>query len=65
MIVSLIPSTASVPDTPHETDIETLLDGLMSDEGLNRSERDELLDLLILERAEIKRQLNRIRAERG
>lgn len=65
MIVSLIPSTVSVPDTQHETDIETLLDGLMSDEGLNRSERDELLDLLILERAEIKRQLNRIRAERG
>ncbi|MGQ4878607.1 hypothetical protein ACOJCM_08545 [Billgrantia sp. LNSP4103-1] len=65
MIVSLIPSTVSVPDTQHERDIETLLDGLMSDEGLSRQERDELLDLLILERAEIKRQLNRIRAERG
>lgn len=64
MIVSLIPSTVSVPDT-HEMDIETLLDGLMSDEGLNRKERDALLDLLILERAEIKRQLNRIRAERS
>ncbi|MCE8028204.1 hypothetical protein HOP54_05820 [Halomonas daqingensis] len=65
MIVSLIPSIASVPQTRHEADIEALLDGLMSDEGLNRHERDELLDLLILERAEIKRQLNRIRAERG
>ncbi|MGY6564507.1 hypothetical protein BZY95_17005 [Billgrantia desiderata SP1] len=65
MIVSLIPNIAAVPQTRHETDIEALLDGLMSDEGLNRHERDELLDLLILERAEIKRQLNRIREERG
>ncbi|MCE8050385.1 hypothetical protein HOP61_03645 [Halomonas daqingensis] len=65
MIVSLIPSIASVPQTRHEADIEALLDGLMSDEGLSRQERDELLDLLILERAEIKRQLNRIREERG
>lgn len=65
MFVSLIPSTVSVPKTQQETDIETLLDGLMSDEGLSRNKRDELLDLLILERAEIKRQLNRIRAERG
>lgn len=65
MIFSLIPSTASVPETRHETDIEALLDGLMSDEGLNREERDELLDLLILERAEIKRQLNRLHQARG
>ncbi|MBA2780398.1 hypothetical protein [Billgrantia kenyensis] len=65
MIVSLIPSSVSVPQTRHEADIEALLDGLMSDEGLNRHERDELLDLLILERAEIKRQLNSIREKRG
>lgn len=65
MIVSLIPSSAPLAATRHEKDIETLLDGLMSDEGLSRHERDELLDLLILERAEIKRQLNRIRAERS
>jgi hypothetical protein len=65
MIVSLIPSTVSVPDTQHEANIETLLDGLMSDKGLDQKERDELLGLLILERAEIKRQLNRIRSERG
>ncbi|WP_111413085.1 hypothetical protein [Billgrantia lactosivorans] len=65
MLVSLIPPTAAVSDTQHEADIEALLDGLMSDEGLNRKERDELLDLLILERAEIKRQLNRIRAEKA
>ncbi|QOR37705.1 hypothetical protein HNO52_03625 [Billgrantia diversa] len=65
MFVSLIPSNSAVADTQHETDIEALLDGLMSDEGLSRNERDELLDLLILERAEIKRQINRIRAERA
>lgn len=63
MFVSLIPRTANVPNTRHETDIELLLDGLMSDEGLSRKEQDELLDLLILERAEIKRQINRLRAE--
>lgn len=65
MFVSLIPRTTTVSDTQHETDIEALLDGLMSDEGLSRNERDELLDLLILERAEIKRQINRLRAERS
>ncbi|MGR4069648.1 hypothetical protein [Billgrantia sp. C5P2] len=65
MIVSLIPRTTAVPETQHETDIEALLDGLMSDEGLSREERDQLLDLLILERAEIKRQINRMRAERS
>ncbi|MGR2738044.1 hypothetical protein ACUY1T_06290 [Billgrantia sp. Q4P2] len=65
MFVSLIPRTAAVCDTQHETDIEALLDGLMSDEGLNRNERDELLDLLILERAEIKRQINRLRTEQS
>ena len=64
MIVSLIPSTTSIANTRHEADIEMLLDGLMSDEGLDRKGRDELLDLLILERAEIKRQLNRAHAER-
>ncbi|NIC04872.1 hypothetical protein [Billgrantia bachuensis] len=65
MFVSLIPRNSAVPETQHETDIEALLDGLMSDEGLSREERDQLLDLLILERAEIKRQINRIRAERA
>ncbi|MDX5378349.1 MAG: hypothetical protein LPK08_12655 [Halomonas sp.] len=65
MFVSLIPRTAAVSDTLHEADIEALLDGLMSDKGLNRQERDELLDLLILERAEIKRQLNRLRTEQA
>ncbi|UYG04552.1 hypothetical protein OCT51_04095 [Halomonas sp. LR3S48] len=65
MFVSLIPRAAAASSTQHETDIEALLDGLMSDEGLSREERDQLLDLLILERAEIKRQINRIRAERS
>ncbi|KAA0011884.1 hypothetical protein F0A17_11315 [Billgrantia pellis] len=65
MFVSLLPRTVPIPSTPHEADIESLLDSMMSDEGLTRQEQDQLLDLLILERAEIKRQLNRLRDERS
>lgn len=65
MFVSLLPRTAPISSTPHETDIESLLDSMMSDEGLTRQQQDQLLDLLILERAEIKRQLNRLREERS
>lgn len=60
MFVSLIPSHASLSTTTHENEIESLLDCLMSDEGLTRQQKDQLLDLLILERADIKRQLYRL-----
>ncbi|QOR39201.1 hypothetical protein HNO52_12255 [Billgrantia diversa] len=63
MFVSLIPSYASLPTTTHESEIESLLDNLMSDEGLTRQQQDQLLDLLILERADIKRQLYRQQSE--